>query len=89
LIIAGSTEPEVKELIAKITTITDKPFNNDLLTKSVYTDKNFSTSRFKMILLKNTKLPRQRPLARVKLQKAELKLHGNLEDIILVERFIE
>jgi len=89
LIIAGQTEPEVKDLIRNIVTITDKTFNEDLLTKSIYTDKNFSTNRFKMILLKNTKLPRQRPLARVKLQKAELKLYGILEDIILVERFVE
>jgi hypothetical protein len=88
-VISGKQEADVKDLIRNLITITDKTFNDDLLTKSVFTDKNFTTSKFKTILTKRTKMPRQRPLARVKFQKAELKIHGLLEDIILLERFVE
>lgn len=81
-------EPEVKELIAKVLKIKDDIPNYDYLTKSEYTDKNLITPKFETILGKRTKLPIQRPTATVYLKKAELKIGGVLEDIILLDRYI-
>jgi hypothetical protein len=87
-IIAGVLDSEVKELITKVLKIVDKIPDWDFLTKSEYIDKNLSTPKYQTILGKRTKLAQRRPSAKVYLQKAELKIHGNIEDIILVDRFV-
>jgi hypothetical protein len=87
-VISGQTETDVKELITKTLKIIDKIPDWDYLTKSEYTDKNLSAAKYKTILGKRTKIPQYRPLAKVYLRKAELKIHGNIEDIILLDRFV-
>jgi hypothetical protein len=87
-VISGQTDTEVKELITKVLGIIDKTPEWDFLTKTEYTDKNLSTAKYKTILGERKKLPQYRPTAKVYFQKAELKIHGNIEDIILVDRFV-
>jgi hypothetical protein len=88
LIITGQTETEVKTLITKVLSLQNHLPDWDFLTVSKFTDKNLSTAKYVTILNKKTKLPQYRPLAKLYLKRAELKLHGNLEDIVLVERYV-
>jgi hypothetical protein len=87
-IIAGQTETEVKDLITRTLRVIDKTPDWDYLTCSKVTDRNLTSAKYQTILTERKKLPQYRPNAKVYLQRAELKIHGNLEDVLLVDRAV-
>lgn len=86
--IYGKDETEAKDLITRVLKVVDKIPDYDYLTKSEYTDKNLITPKFETILGKRAKLPIQRPTATVFLRRAELKMGGTTNDIVLLDRYV-
>lgn len=80
-------EGEGRELVGKILGILGKTPDWEKATWSE-SGKNFGRKETVRILGKTQYLPERRPIAKVQLQRAELKLHGAMDDILLVERYV-
>jgi hypothetical protein len=75
-----------KTFITKVFSIQDDIPDFNKLLVSGFTDKDLSLSESKVILGKTITMPERRQLANVLLVRSELKLHGNIPDLILVDR---
>jgi hypothetical protein len=86
-IIASDTREHAKELLTKVLAIQGHTLDKSLLSESIYAEKDFSASPTKTILGVEYKQPKKRPTALVRLIRAELKIHGKPDDILLYRGF--
>lgn len=84
LILSAYTEAEAKELITKVLSLRNHTPNWEYFNNST-SGKNFNEKKSVTILGKRVTLPKRRPIANVRLKKAELKIHGRLKDIVLYD----
>ncbi|WP_346291609.1 hypothetical protein [Sphaerothrix gracilis] len=88
LVVAPYTKAEGLDFIKRILDVRPEvPFNEEFLSESV-SGKNFNKVERKQILGKQYQLPKRRPIATVKLKRADLHLHGMMKPVILLERYI-
>ena len=86
LILNPSTVNEGKEMINQVLGIRNHVFNDDFMTVSQSPGRNYKAVPTQRILGESVRMPERRRITKVRLKRAELKIHGLAKDIILLER---
>lgn len=84
LILAVYSESEARDAITAVLRVNDDTLNWDYLTNSESGKNYLAYAGTQVILGKSYKKPQQRPVGWVHFRRAELKLHGLTEDVLLV-----